>query len=558
MPLRSWCAALLVTLTPIQALAQLTSLPTNALALRASADGAFAAGRFAEALPLYVQFATLNPSNGHAFTRQADCCLSLGRPRDAVVPLTRAMELGALQAPDALYQIARCHALAGQGDAAIDALSRSLAAGYRFRPRIVADKAFASLADDPRFLPLTGRLPTDVALSRTDGFRHDLDFLTDEVRRVHYLYRRQPLPDAYVTLAASLREKIPAVSDEEVAVEFQHLLATLGDGHSLLLPFGMKRGQLPRLPLTFYLFSDGLFITGAPADHRDLVGARVVRLAGMTPDDLLKNLEPYLSRDNPMGTRWTGPVYLTFPHFLRAAGAKIVDPTHVPLAVAAVDGGSREVTLSAVSPVDPDDIAIKLPPPKGPATRPTSFRPDTNYFLHEIDDRTLYVQFNQVQDAKDESLAAFASRLRKHVDTHSTQTLILDLRNNNGGEGSLLPDLEHVLIHFDASRPDARLYVLIGRTTFSAAQQLASFLSVHTRAVFVGEPTGSRPNRPGDEAPVVLPYSGLRVAIASGYHQAAPKDDRIWIPPDLPVSLTSGDYFQGRDPALMAVLAVRP
>lgn len=38
------------------------------------------------------------------------------------------------------------------------------------------------------------------------------------------------------------------------------------------------------------------------------------------------------------------------------------------------------------------------------------------------------------------------------------------------------------------------LFVIIGRNTFSAAQNSATLLDRHTHAVFVGEPTGSRPS----------------------------------------------------------------
>ena len=75
-------------------------------------------------------------------------------------------------------------------------------------------------------------------------------------------------------------------------------------------------------------------------------------------------------------------------------------------------------------------------------------------------------------------------------------------------------------------------------------------------AIYVGEPSGSRPNRVGDEARFKLPFSGVLGSIASGYNQAANKDNRIWIAPDIPVELSSKDYFGNHDPVLETVLEI--
>jgi hypothetical protein len=131
--------------------------------------------------------------------------------------------------------------------------------------------------------------------------------------------------------------------------------------------------------------------------------------------------------------------------------------------------------------------------------------------------------------------------------------VILDLRHNSGGDASLADALLKTLVAYDVQ--GGRLTVLIGRTTFSAAQTLAARLDAWTRASFAGEPTGSRVNRHGNEAPFVLPHSGVRGTISSGWNQpVTARDYRVWIAPDTPLALTSKDYFAGKDPVLEAVI----
>jgi hypothetical protein len=94
-----------------------------------------------------------------------------------------------------------------------------------------------------------------------------------------------------------------------------------------------------------------------------------------------------------------------------------------------------------------------------------------------------------------------------------------------------------------AGRPSAR------RRTF------VTELDVQSSAVFVGEPTGGRPNLYGDTRAVILPSSHIKVNVSSRYwEKSTPDDDRPWIPPDIPVELSSSNYFTGVDPVLDAAL----
>ena len=78
------------------------------------------------------------------------------------------------------------------------------------------------------------------------------------------------------------------------------------------------------------------------------------------------------------------------------------------------------------------------------------------------------------------------------------------------------------------------LFVIIGRRTFSAAQNFSTYLDFHTNAIFVGEPTGSCPTFNGESIEFTLPNTGTRVNISDLLWQSGwPMDRRPWIPPDL-------------------------
>ena len=99
----------------------------------------------------------------------------------------------------------------------------------------------------------------------------------------------------------------------------------------------------------------------------------------------------------------------------------------------------------------------------------------------------------------------------------------------------------------------------IGPATFSAAQLLVDALEKYTNVTFVGEPTGSKGNRYGDEREIVLPNSGLTVCFPIHYlQQWSPSDVREATTPDIAAPLTFEAYRDNEDPALEAIERVTP
>jgi hypothetical protein len=158
----------------------------------------------------------------------------------------------------------------------------------------------------------------------------------------------------------------------------------------------------------------------------------------------------------------------------------------------------------------------------------------TYWFDYLPDHHVVYFQFNSVADDPAEPLEAFCGRLFDLIDANPVDKLVIDLRWNRGGDTFLVLPLLHRLIGCGKVNQRGRLFVIIGRNTFSAAQNTATFIERHTNAVNVGEPTGSRPNFVGETTTFQLPYSKLVVNVSDLYWQSSwPMDHRAWIAPEL-------------------------
>ena len=389
---------------------------------------------------------------------------------------------------------------------------------------------------------------------RVTGWRSDITWWLDQVRRQHYVYKSEPLPDALVKAAAELSIKIDRYSDDRMLLEMQRLAALVGDGHTYILPVGARVAPGRALPVRFYHFSNGLFIVDAQPGWEQWIGSRLERIGTASDQRLLNYLKPVISADNPHMWRWIGPAFLNIRGAIELATDRRIDDS---LTLGLRNRSNRAVRVRMPMLPAPRMRGIpKLVPPKVAGVTPPLWLRDVsrNYWLEALPNNELYVQFNQVMDAPDESLADFARRLDAEIARSRPKAIVLDVRHNNGGNSYLFPALLEVLVRYDATAPTNRLLVLTGRNTFSAAQNFIAQIDKRTRAMFVGEPSSSKPNFVGEENEVVLPWSGARGSISNRYHENISGDTRPWIPLDIPVELSSADYFSGKDPVLDAAV----
>jgi hypothetical protein len=184
---------------------------------------------------------------------------------------------------------------------------------------------------------------------------------------------------------------------------------------------------------------------------------------------------------------------------------------------------------------------------------------DTPYWFEYLPaEAVVYFQFNSVRDEPLEPIPAFCERLFTFIDSHQVSKLVIDLRWNGGGNTDLVQPMLHRLIGCTKINQRGCLYVIIGRGTFSAAQNTATAIERETNAIFVGEPSGSRPNFIGETIPFTLPYSQAIVNVADLYWQTSwPTDHRPWIAPELYAPPSFESYSQNRDPAMEAILSCR-
>jgi tetratricopeptide (TPR) repeat protein len=358
---------------------------------------------------------------------------------------------------------------------------------------------------------------------------------------------------------------------DDIIVEMARIVALVRDAHTGIQGLLYQSpAQFHYIPAGLYLFKDGLYIYSADALYRGAVGGKVVRIGNASTEQAIAAVAPLISADNEMAVKERAPLYLATPEVLAALGL-IETVDRVPVVIE--KGGRRFpvsfATLPAPRPTN-DNWALgqrfsKMPSwvdARSPgAAGPVWLRQPTEYFWDTIlpGSDTLYAQFNDVANKENETVSSWVEGLRTKLQTEDVQRFVLDLRWNTGGNNYLNKPLLLALIKSEKINRPGRLFVIIGRRNFSAAQNLINDIANYTDAIFVGEPTASTPNFFGDSTGITLPNSKLVVRASTLWWQDVdPRDRRKWTAPDLAAELTFEDYRRGRDPALDLIFSYKP
>lgn len=404
-----------------------------------------------------------------------------------------------------------------------------------------------------------------------DEWRADLRFLVDKVKTAHRSPFTKVTQEAFEKAAAGLEARIPDLSDHDIVVEIAALVALLGDGHSrLALPIvrgeaqGRAHTETPapadrdllfrQYPVSFYLFSDGLFIPGAVESHTGYIGAEVVRIGRMSAAEALRAVRRVANADNEMGHKLSGPMLLGLAEVCSALGVA-QDMDNLLLLIKDRDGNECEIVLKPLDSLAPVKYVQGFELSGSPLALWLKNRTEPHWFEYMPEERTVFCQVNAIQDKADETMAAFAARLAGFIETNPVERLVLDLRWNGGGNNYLNRSLILALTRSPKVNRFGHLFTIIGRTTFSAAMNLTSELERWTNTLFGGEPTGSTPSHFGDARRHILPNSGLTLRLSTVYWRDwSVNEKRTAIVPDIPAGLSSKDFFGGTDPVLEAIL----
>jgi tetratricopeptide (TPR) repeat protein len=396
-----------------------------------------------------------------------------------------------------------------------------------------------------------------------EQWQDDLRFLQRTVNSEYSHLFKKVSKEEWNNAVEKLYLEIPQIPKHEITVGIAEIISKFGYGHTALWLTAWRYNHgvdFHQMPYNLYQFSDGVFVQGVHRDYAEGLGAKVLKVGKIDIDQALELIKPVFPSENDQFFKAHGLHYLGVPEILHAKG--VIDQLETVTLTLEKDGRVFEMTFTPKETDQfPGHYGIMQTYENWLDARTSELTPlwlknlDKKYFYEYLpSEKILYVRQSEVQDEESKPIPDFYDEIFDFVEKNEVEKMVLDLRLNSGGNNYKNKPVVTGVIRCEKINQPGRFYVVLGRRTFSACQNLVNELENYTEAIFVGEPTGENVNFFGDNRTVTLPKSKLPIRLSYLWWQDKdPRDQRPWTPPHIAVDLSSTQYMEGIDPVMDAI-----
>jgi len=422
----------------------------------------------------------------------------------------------------------------------------------------------------------------DLASLTTEQWIEDLDALAKGLAERHIDPFTRCSRESFDAAVAELRGRIPSLSTEARLIALSRIAALLDDSHTSVAVDQFAR-RLRLLPIRIVWLEDGFFVMAATATHQTLLGRRVLSIGSLPIEEVATRLRTIVASDNDGAARVRFSTISAFADVLQAIGAvesnqsvaialvagAPVDPAAHPTADPAKGDSPKEAAPESRGPAAAEEIvtletsapmrssALVLAPDPKSGALPVSRQPMNGNYWFAVDapNDVVYLRYERCTEDADRPIWALASAILQASEGLKQPRLVIDLRQNPGGNSLVIRPLIDALAGAAAFQKPHAVTVLIGPRTQSSASMNAAELRQRLAATLIGQPTGQRPNHFGELKSFTLPNSGLPVKHSTRYFRPVAGDPEA-VMPDVVVPLTSADSFSFDDAAYRAAIAL--
>ena len=410
---------------------------------------------------------------------------------------------------------------------------------------------------------------------QADAWQDDLDYLVQRIEIMHPdPYAFCPREEFYELKDKILRE-IPHMSDVDIVLSFSELLANLQDGHTRWAFENSDPQWLQQtfhvLPVIQYAFMDGIYIMAGLQQYQDLVGSKVIEIGKMPIAEVTSKLGNVWSHDNSAGEKKFLYYTLSMVEMLKRAGV-VEDVGEIEMVLQNDQNEKITVRLSMVDffsmapffaaswyPQTGNGLITMNQEAEGPLPLWLRKPGEKFWFEYAPEEKMMFLQINSLNfpHANINAPSPFGQlcdQFFEAFDQSGAEKLVIDIRNNTGGNHVELPLLRGIIARPHIDQPD-RLFLITGRVTYSAAVHFTNVFKKYTNVTIIGEPSSGRPNHYGAVRKFRLPnHPQVEIHCSVDYYQdSEPFDFNITNAPEIVVEMTAEDYRSNKDPAMRAV-----
>ena len=379
---------------------------------------------------------------------------------------------------------------------------------------------------------------------------------TEDIRQLESIICKKHIDPFTIVTREEFKGKVDKLikragnlNDDKMKVEIATLAASIGDSHT-----GIRIQADALFPYSFSWFDDGLFVIATGPDNKHCLGSKLEAINSIPVDSLILRISAIIPHENESQIKAQLPTLLVQANVLYGLG--ITD--NKENAIYSFKNAEDEIFDINSEAVGRENLSAFGRSMVSVTTENIPFSRQNQkafYWFRIIENnRAIYMQFNSCTNDPEYPFDDFTNDMFHIIDSLDIQKLIIDFRFNGGGNSGVFSPMLKAIIARPEINQKERLVVLTGRRTFSSAILNILELRSLTRAIFIGEPTGGKPNHFGEVKKDNLRNSGLAVSWSTRYFRNDDKDEASFYP-DILVPYNYEDFRLGIDPVFEAALS---
>ena len=388
---------------------------------------------------------------------------------------------------------------------------------------------------------LSKRLPNEkkyIAKEREQQWINDITYLEEALPKVHPNLFFKQSEDYFIEALEALKEKVSLYTDEEINLEMSQIVASMGDSHT-----GVNIGVETKYPIALYWYDEGIYIVDTSKDYQDILYSRMISLNDKPIEEVANSLRCFFGGANEQWFKNQVMYYINSNAILKYVGA--IEEDEIQLKVEKADGTIQEIKMlpeenGNIQLIENESI-YKIPFYKT--------HPYENYWYEYLpEEKIMYVNYSSASEMLDKPFEIFTDEVFNAIETQEVERLVLDLRLNQGGSDLVFRPFLKRLKKSTLNAED-KLYVVMGRKTYSAGLNTVINIQKATHATIIGEASGGRPNHYGDVKVFSLPNSQIKVRCSTKFLNKI-NEDMEALEPDVAIGVSAELEREGRDSVL--------
>lgn len=351
----------------------------------------------------------------------------------------------------------------------------------------------------------------------------------------------------FIDMVNLLIPKIDEISDLEIFMEINRIIAITGDGYSYIGDYSIEK----TFPVRFWGFcvdgEYGIYVRAISEEYSHLMYSKLESINGISIKEIVKNTRNFVAQsEGSLYTRYSS--CFETREYLAAVGVMEYEDETVTYCFVKEDGTKEEVELKITS---AEDV------PKDPTAGTFAFFDifDKDYFYEMIDEETIYIRIAYFNEAPYYSFGKMANEISSIAKNGSITKTIIDFRGGAGGSTGISG--YDTFLKTICEEDFGNVYILNDGANQHIGVYTASIIRRHnSNAVIVGS-ASEGPNFYTHNGPYFyLPNNGFRFTCSDRMLISWPGYEYDVLMPDIEIYQTVEDYKNGVDTVLEAVLAM--